>query len=92
MQRNQSTYSKNFKPLPDQDKEWILDYLSGGKGVIPYQKIKSWEDLESVPEGAGFSKTEFYSSLKNEITSDEEYENVKTKLESVKTAKTFRVE
>lgn len=86
MQRNQSTYSKNFKSLPDQDKEWILDYLFGGKGVIPYQKIKPWEDLESVPEGAGFSKTEFYSSLKSKITSDEEYENVKTKLESVKTA------
>ena len=70
-------YSANFSDLSDENKDWILEYLSGGKGVIPYEKIKSHEDLNCVPEGECFKKSEFYSSLKNETISDEDYENVK---------------
>ena len=55
-----------------------MDYLCGGKGVIPYEKIKAFDDLDCVPEGEFFTKTGFYSSLRNEIISDEDYENVKT--------------
>ena len=54
-----------------------MDYLCGGKGLIPYEKIKSQEDLDAVPEGDFFSKTELYSSLKNEIIDYESYERVK---------------
>ena len=71
------TYSAAFNFILDENKEWILDYLSGRKGVIPYEKIKSCEDLNCVPENQFFSKTEFYSLLKNEIISDEGYENIK---------------
>ena len=70
------TYFAIFNSLPDNDKNWILDYLCGGKEVIPYEKIKTHQDLESVPENDFFSKTEFYNSLKNEIIDDEGYENV----------------
>ena len=56
---------------------WILGYLSSGKGVIPYEKIKSHKDLKCVSENELFGEIEFYSSLKNEIISDKEYENVK---------------
>ena len=66
-----------FNFLSDEDKERILDYLSGGKAVIPYEKIKSHEDCNCVPENEFLSKTEFYGSLKNEIITDDEYENVK---------------
>ena len=59
--------------LSDENKEWILEYLSGGKGVIPYEKIKSHHDLNCVPEGKFFNKSEIYFSLKNEIISDQEY-------------------
>ena len=51
--------------------------MCGGKRVIPYEKIKTLEDLDVVPEGEFFSKTKFYSALKNEIIDDEDYENVK---------------
>ena len=34
------TYSVTFNSLPNNGKNWILDYLCGGKGVIPYEKIK----------------------------------------------------
>ena len=55
----------------------MLDYLCGGKGVIPYEKIKPHEDAGAVLEGEFFSKTEFYSSLKKEIIDDESYQSVK---------------
>ena len=63
--------------LPDDEKNWVLDYLCEGKGVIPYEKIKTYEDLDAAPEGEFFSKTEFYSTLRNEIIDDQSYENVK---------------
>ena len=88
------TYFANFSSLSDKNKEWILEYLSGGKGIIPYKKIKSHEDLKRVPEGEFFSKSE----LKNEIISDQDYENVKkfwqllrlTKLSDLNTMLKFR--
>ena len=56
--------------MVDDEKNWMLDYLCGGKGEMPYEKIKSHEDLNAVPKGDFFSKTEFYSLLKNEIIDD----------------------
>ena len=38
-------------------KKWILDYLCSGKGVIPYEKKKSDEDLDCVPDGDFFRIT-----------------------------------
>ena len=58
------TYSATFNSLPDNDKNWILDYLCRGKGVIPYEKIKTHQDLESILKNDFFSKTDFYSSIK----------------------------
>ena len=48
-----------FNSLPDNDKYWILDYLCGGKEVIPYEKIKTHQDLESVPENDFFQRLNF---------------------------------
>ena len=44
------------------------------KGVIPCQMIKTFDDLDFVLD---FTKMGFYSSLRNETISDENYENVK---------------
>ena len=67
-----ATYSTAFSSLLDQDRTWVWDYLSGGKGIIPYELTKSHEDLDTTPEGEFFSRTEFYSLLKNEIIYREE--------------------
>ena len=45
------------------------------RGFLIIYPVESHEYLNCVPENEVFSKTEFYSSLKNKI-SDEEYENV----------------
>ena len=71
-------YPTAFNSFSDQDTRRVLVYLSSRKGVIPYELIKSHEDLDTTPEGVFFSRTKFYSLLKNEIISNEEYENIKT--------------
>ena len=45
--------------------------------MIPYEKIKTYEDLDVTPEGEFFSKTKFYSTLRNTIIDDQSYGNVK---------------
>ena len=75
--QNNETYSRQFNSLVDDQKIWMLDYLCEGKGVIPYEKIQSHKDLDAAVEGDFFSKTEFYSSLKNEIIDDKSYKSVK---------------
>ena len=74
---NNITCSLVFNYLFDGNKNWVLDYFWWGKRVIPYERIKTYEDLNCVSEGDFFTKTEFYSSLKHEILGHEDYENVK---------------
>ena len=65
--------------LTEKDEEWVLDYLSSGKGMIPYQMITDFNSLEIKPErhNGFFKHSDFYSSLKEKNISEEEYENVK---------------
>ena len=75
--QNNKTYSWPFISLAEHEKNWVLDYLCEGKGVIPYKKIKSHKDLDAAPKGNFFSKTKFYSLLKNEIIDGKSYKSVK---------------
>ena len=65
--------------LSVEEQNWVIDYLSGDKGVIPYEKIKGWGDLNAVPSPKEkfFPKTDFHSSLKKSMVSEEEYQEVK---------------
>ena len=61
----------------DEQENWVLDYLTSGKGVIPYQMITDLDSLKKVPTGDFFEKQDFYSSLKEKDISDQYYEDVK---------------
>ena len=63
--------------LNNEQEKWILDYLSSGKGMIPYQMITEFSSLEIKPKDGFFNKRDFYLSLKEKDISTEEYENVK---------------
>ena len=63
--------------LIDEEEKWILDYLSSGKGMIPYQMITDFGSLKIAPENGFFEREDFFSSLKEKEISVEEYENVK---------------
>ena len=63
--------------IKDDDVDWILEYLSSGKGTIPYQMITDFDSLDIKPEKDFFDHEKFYSCLKEDNISVEEYENVK---------------
>ena len=59
------------------DQEWVLNYISSGKGTIPYQLISDFDSLNISPEKEFLSYDNFYSHLKDSMISEEDYENVK---------------
>ena len=61
-----------------EQENWVLDYLTSGKGIIPYQMITNLDSLkQALRDGHFFEKQDFYSSLKEKDISDKEYEDVK---------------
>ena len=72
-------FSFKYSTLTFENKKWVVDYLSGGKVVIPYEMIKQWENLNIAPmlNEISFAKTAFHSSLINSTITDQEYEDVK---------------
>ena len=70
--------SKKFNACTEKDQECFLNYLSTGKGTIPYEMIARYDSLGISPEKDNFFLPHhFYSSLKDAIMTKEEYENVK---------------
>ena len=70
--------SKKFNACTEEDQEWVLNYLSSGKGTTPYEMITRYDSLGiSSEEDNFFLSHHFYSSLKNNIMTKEEYDNVK---------------
>ena len=60
--------------LDQEQQDWILDYITSGKGIIPYQMITTVGSLETEPKnGDFFDKKDFYSTVKEKDISEEEY-------------------
>ena len=69
----------------EENKNEILDYLSLGKGVILYEKIRDFVSLNiAFNNDKFFEKGEFFSELKNKVISDEEYEDAKLLYQTLK--------
>ena len=67
-----------LRKFTENDQKWITNYLSSGKGAIPYEMITTFDSLNISPQKGEFFQPElFYSDLKDDIISREEYENVK---------------
>lgn len=70
--------SKKFNTCTEEDQEWVLNYLSTGKQTIPYEMRTRYDSLDVSPEVGNFLLPHhFYSSLKDDIVTEEEYENIK---------------
>ena len=68
---------KRFRLCTKDKKKWVLDYLSSGKGTIPYELITDFDSLNIVPDKEFFLPHQFHSSMKDSTISDKEYENTK---------------
>ena len=55
----------------------MLEYLSSGKGTIPYELVTDFDFLSIVAEIEFFQTYQFYSRMKDSVSSDEGYENAK---------------
>ena len=74
----QPTLYLKFLRLNQEDQDWVLEYLSTGKGVILYQMATDFDSLSISPEKEEFfSQHLLYSSLKDSQINIEDYENVK---------------
>ena len=59
--------------------------MSSGKGTIPYETITRYDSLDIFPEdGNFFLPHQFYSGLKDDVMTREEYENMKKNFQATK--------
>ena len=65
-------------------KEKILEIISEGKGIIPYEIIVDMESFFIKPENDFWEKTEFFSELKQTAVNDEDYKNSKYLYQTLK--------
>ena len=76
---NQHYYFSTVWPyLTQKLQEKILDIITSGKGIIPYELIVDMKSLLLMPDDEQFwNKTEFFSELKLQAVDNESYENYK---------------
>ena len=63
--------------LSMKNKEKVLEIISEGKGIIPYEIILDMESIFIKPKNEFWEKTEFFSELKQSAVNDDDYENSK---------------
>ena len=52
--RKNPKLNEKFQACDKVDREWVLDYLSLGKGVKPYEIIQRFDSLDISPEEGSF--------------------------------------
>ena len=65
-------------------KEKILEIISEGKGIIPYEIIVDMESFFIKPENDFWEKSEFFSELKQSAVNDDDYQNSKYLYQTLK--------
>ena len=73
-----------FLPPTQQEKIFKITCEGKGKGVIPYEIVTGLNSFFLKPENDFWSKTEFYSELKQEAVGDEKYEDSKFLYQTLK--------
>ena len=82
---NQHHYFCTIWPyLSNPKKDKILDVISTGKGIIPYELIVNMESFFITPDQDFWENTEFFSELKLSAVNDEDYEQSKYLYQTLK--------
>lgn len=72
-----SKANQKLKECSEDNQELVLNYLSSGKDVIPYEMITRFDSLNISPEeGIFFVPHHFYSSLIKTIITNEDFNSV----------------
>lgn len=76
--RKDTKLNETFKKCSAEDQEWVLNYLSTGKGVIPNEIITRFDSLDiAIENDIFFLPHHFYLSLNDTIIYKEDYDTVK---------------
>ena len=78
-------FSTVWPYLSPKKKDKILEIISEGKGIIPYEFIVDMESFFIKPENEFWEKSDFFSELKQSAVNDEDYENSKYLYQTLKT-------
>ena len=49
-----SVLSKRFLYCTKEEKKWVLDDLSSGKGTMPYELVRDFDSLSIAPEDGDY--------------------------------------
>ena len=82
--KNHHYFSNIWPFVPPNKQTEILNLTCSGKGVILYELVTTINSFFLKPENEFWSKTEFYSELKQKHIGDEEYEQSKFLYETLK--------
>ena len=82
--KNHHYFSNIWPFVPPNKQTEILNLTCSGKGVILYELVTTINSFFLKPENEFWSKTEFYSELKQKHVGDEEYEQSKFLYETLK--------
>ena len=52
------SFARKINLCSKENWEWVLDYLSTGKGTVPYEMITSYNSLDISPEEGNFMNLE----------------------------------
>ena len=81
---NQHHYYSKVWPYLNSKKKKIMDIVSDGKGVIPFELNINMESFFLIPENEFWEKNEFFSELKQSAVDDNDYENSKFLYQTLK--------
>ena len=82
---NQHYYFSTVWPYLNSNKQnRILEIISEGKGIIPYEIIVNMESFFIKPNNEFWAKSEFFSELKESVVNDQDYEDLKFLYQTLK--------
>ena len=82
---NQHYYSSTVWPYLNSNKQnKILEIISEGKGIIPYEIIVDMESFFVKPDNEFWAESEFFSALKQSAVNDQDYQHSKVLYQTLK--------
>ena len=73
-------FGKFWHKIDDKNRKDVIEMLVPGKELIPYGKIRNFHIIYLRPENRIFAEEKHFSELKDQATSNSEYENAKLSL------------
>ena len=82
--KNHDYFINTWKFLGPKQQDKVLEIITNGKGIIPYEMIIDMHSLDQKPDGEFYDKTQFFSELKGRAVSDKDFKQSKYLFQTLK--------